>query len=347
MEGTHKKTTMLLGVALIITLCVLVVTSTLFFIRLLSLEQELQNVRNVVLSLEDELRSLEANHSQLEERIRILESDCARLNSDLKELREWVESSHEYFFFQDGEFIECFRYWKPLCYGPPGDFNVSHYCDNGALHCFYSVKGGKWAGCLFFQGSQPHSWGDWEHILGGYNSSVNYTTTGVTFYRQNLIPRNTYFFTAKFKILRRGFYEDFGDADKLYAAIAPVLAFSFDDSNYTDRNENHTVAIHYELSLSRMVKHKNGTITHDRVGRKYPFNSSGWDKDYHFHHTIGKAEDLDTWYEVSVDMRTVFDYIFTRLPSVDKVTFKCVVIGCDGNGSFIEVIYDKVQMQLR
>jgi hypothetical protein len=300
-KRNYKKTTVVLGITLAITLCFLVVVSTLYFV------------------LEIRLRNLEA----------------------------LTEMLREYFFFQDGKFLNDGS-WSLYNYSVPDPFNVvetfqkyTNQCANG----FYNITDGDgdWAGAQFLQGKLPHCWRVWGSILGGASFESAKPVNGVTFYRRFPIPENKFFFNAKVKVLQRN-YTTFGSNEWAYANIAPQFTFAYDDKNYDDPDKWSRVAINVEIILSQAKWDKETkTLTHTD-NAKWIFESP-WDGDYHICIVVGKITELNKWYVFKVDMKNVIATVFEFVPA-QKITFKCIIIGNDGCSSYSETIYEYAYMSV-
>jgi len=288
-----------LGITLTITLCFLVVISTLYFV----------------------------------------------LRADYEQLSALIETMREYFFFQDGEFLNDGS-WSLYNYSVPEPSNVVETFQkytNQCAHGFYNITDGDWAGAQFLQGQLPHGWRGWGSILGGTSPENAKPVNGVTFYREFPIPENKFFFNAKVKILQRN-YTTFGDNTWAYANIAPQFTFAYDDEDYDDPNKWNRVAINVEIILSQAKWDKETrTLTH--TDNDTWLFESPWDGDYHICIVVGKIIELNKWYTFKVDMKDVIDTVFEYVPA-QKITFKAIIIGNDGSGSYSEAMYECAYMSV-
>jgi len=307
-KRASKKYATMLGGALAITLCFSALTSALYF------------------DLQNRFQDLKVEYEQI---------------------KAIVESTREYFFFQDGEFLDDGS-WLLYNYSVPDASNVVETFQkytNQCAHGFYNTTDGEgdWAGAQFLQGQLPHEWRRGGSILGGSSLESSKPVEGVTFYRDLPLLANRFFFNAKVKVLRRN-YTTFGADEYAWANIAPQFTFVYDDKNYDDPNKWNPVAINVEVILSQ-AKWDRETQTQIHTDEStWTFNSP-WDGDYRICIVLGKITELNRWYTFKIDMKSIIDAIFKYTPA-EEIAFKAIIIGNDGSSSYSEAMYEYAYMSL-
>lgn len=255
----------------------------------------------------------------------------------------------QYFFFQDADFSKSnniIRYWRPHTYHhlPTNQTSFTKFT-NQTAHGFYNVSGDVWVGAVFLQGDLPHKINSWGSILGGSSKKSADKVDGVNFFRSNPIPEETYFLNAKVKILQRNYTSGCAPDGYSWAHVVPQFSFAFDDSNYDDADTDHKVCVYVEVALSSVVwDNETRTLAHRTPGPY--FFTTPWDNDYHIFFGEGKMEELDKWCSFKIDMGKIINKIFDMIPNITKLTFKSVLLGCDGCASYLEVMYDDFEMTL-
>lgn len=82
---------------------------------------------------------------------------------------------------------------------------------------------------------------------------------------------------------------------------------------------------------------------------EYRHNTTGnpWIKDQVIAWTVeNQVEPKDGWKEINLDMRLVFDLVFSKLPSVESITVRGAQIYSESIGCFIDSEIDYVKMDV-
>ncbi|MBU2534527.1 MAG: hypothetical protein KKB37_17445 [Alphaproteobacteria bacterium] len=255
----------------------------------------------------------------------------------------------QYFFFQDADFWNdsdalmvkwLGRTWN---FSVLGNGNYANITSGMAWLRFNESSGQNWGGAILLQGYHPHGRGNWYELLGGTSSDEASPVNGVTFYNGSEIPEGKFLLYTKVMLLERQYTTLVVNITKEKSEL-PVgnvgvdLMFSYeyrDDNNklrlstYDDKDPGKGGAIHADVLFSRFSYDNTGTLMHTPIGPEGDsVNDSPYDGDCHISLVRSQIEDVDTWYELEVDIGKVVDRIFELL--LERKGIKIVSITAQG-----------------
>jgi len=260
-----------------------------------------------------------------------------------------------YFFFQDPDLTNasCLNVWRPG-FRHPNPQNISEgnfaYILSEVAHlCYNETSGSGWATASLSQGELPHNWGRHPLLLGGCSQEVSSPTPGVTFHRDRLPRENEYILRSKVLVVRREFLADVvNGTPKNNVGITLYCSYRHNCtlwSDYFNPDYNVSSAIYIDIFFSS--SNWTSTVFEPIEYRHHAFGDP-WTKDHVIVLTVpNQVELVGEWREISVDMRWVFDFVFSYLPSnIESITVRGAQIYSEGIGCLIDCKIDYVKMEI-
>jgi len=295
-----------------------------------------------------QLLQLQRDVSELQSEVADLKNQVEILNSLVRELNDSINlllGIHDFFFFQDPEFLNgsdpAEIRWEGSSWNFSSRFSGDFAIQDGLATLFYNENSGdEWGGTVLVQGKLPHQWGSYLQLLGGTSQEDAKPVEYVVFERRHPIPEGKFLLKAKVKVTERS-YTVFGSYGEAVSNVGVDLMFGFDAADYDDPDTSKTAAIHADVILSR-VAWDNSTKTQTHTPPQSAISPSPYDKDYHLTLIRGQITQLNTWYTFDIDLAEIINTIFNSTKK-GTIRYYGAQVYADGIGSYTTAIFDYVK----